>query len=119
MTFEQLCDLVPNVLSEMASEFVSRSGEHSDVDVTSQHTACFQLAIRSVSLLRGMEVLLRPDTFDSWDVLMRAFMESRDVLSTFRFDDEGARNHVRGWFRGKNSQAWKPSIRSVRNFRPK
>jgi hypothetical protein len=116
MTFERLCDLVPKVLSEMTSEFVLKGGEYFDLDVNSQHTACFLLAIRSVSLLRGMEALLGPDTFDSWDVLMRAFMESRDLLLTFRFDDEGTRNHVRSWFKGKDSQAWKPKHKICERF---
>jgi hypothetical protein len=116
MTFEQLCDLVPDVLSEMTREFVRKGGEYLDLDITSQHSACFMLAIRSVSLLRGMEVLLAPDTFDSWDVLMRSFMESRDILLTFRFDDEGTADHVRGWFKGKDSQAWKPKHRTCERF---
>jgi hypothetical protein len=116
MTFEQLSDLVPSVLSEMTSEFVRKGGEYFDLDITSEHTACFLLAIRSVSLLRGMEALLMPDTFDSWDVLMRAFMESRDLLLTFRFDDEGTRNHIRAWFKGKGSQTWKPKHKICERF---
>jgi hypothetical protein len=116
MTFEQLYDLVPSVLLEMSSEFVRRGGEYFDLDITSQHTACFLLAIRSVSLLRGMAALLSPNTFDSWDVLMRAFMECRDILLTFRFDDEGTRNHVRAWFKGKDSQAWKPKHKICEKF---
>jgi hypothetical protein len=116
MTFEQLCDRVPSVLSEMTSEFVRKGGEYFGLDITSQHTACFLLAIRSVSLLRGMEALLRPDAFDSWDVLMRAFMESRDLLLTFRLDDEGTRSHIRAWFKGKGGQAWKPNHRICEKF---
>lgn len=86
----------------------SEADECFDLDINSQHAACFLLAIRSASLLRGMEALLRPDTFDSWDVLMRAFLESRDILLTFRFDDEGTRKHIRGQGRSLAS-----SVRTV------
>lgn len=47
---------------------------------------------------------------------MRAFMESRNLLLTFRFDDEATRNQVRGWFKGKDSQAWKPKHKICERF---
>jgi hypothetical protein len=48
-----------------------------------------------------MEAVLGPETIDSYEVLGRAHLEARDLLMTFRFDDENARQKVRYWFGGK------------------
>jgi hypothetical protein len=61
-----------------------------DIDPISQTSACFLLGLRSTSLLWGMKSLLDPETRDSWDVLVRSFMEAKDLLLTFRFDDDGS-----------------------------
>ena len=55
-----------------------------------------------------MGKLLQADSFDSYDVLQRAFLESRDLLTTFRFDDDETRNRIQVWFKGKDKDAWKP-----------
>jgi hypothetical protein len=87
-----------------------------DVDPNSQTSSCFLLAIRSTSLLIGMGSLLHPGTRDSWDVLARSFMETRDLLLTFRFDDQGIRNGIKTWFEGKNDASWKPRHRKAEEF---
>jgi hypothetical protein len=55
-----------------------------------------------------MGIMLGPETSDSYEVLCRAHLEARDLLMTFRFDDEGARNKIRYWFAGTADSAWKP-----------
>jgi hypothetical protein len=77
-----------------------------DIDPNSQTTACFLLGFRATSLLWGMKSLLGPGTRDSWDVLVRSFMEARDLLMTFRFDDDGTRNTIQTWFKGLNDNTW-------------
>ena len=38
---------------------------------------------------------------------LRAFMESRDLLCTFRFDDNSARKKIGYWFAGEHDSSWK------------
>jgi hypothetical protein len=61
-----------------------------------------------------MGSLLKPNIRDSLDVLVRAYAESRDLLMTFRFDDEGARGKIQRWFLGK--QEWNPEYKRVNAF---
>jgi hypothetical protein len=88
-------------------EFVRRGDEEYIIDSTSQLSACFLLAIRSASLLCGIYRLHTPQTRDSVEVLSRAFLESRDLLLTFRFDHKGTRDKVRYWFAGNMGSSWK------------
>jgi hypothetical protein len=113
MPVKDLLKLTPTVIKELATEFVRRGDECMKADQTSQVTACFLLALRSVSLLCGMEFLLKPNTRDSWDVLARSFMESRDLLIDFRFDDRGTRQKVHAWFQGN---AWKAAHKRCEIF---
>jgi hypothetical protein len=106
MTTDELLPKAPAVIKELGAEFVRRGHECMLADPQSQLTACFLLAIRSTSLLYGMARVLKPNTRDSLDVLMRAYTESRDLLMTFRFDNQGIRNKVHGWFLPNG--AWKP-----------
>jgi hypothetical protein len=112
----QLLDRVPLVLQELSTEFFLVGGRAMDIDSTSQTTACFLLGFRSVSLLWGLKSLLEPGTRDSWDALIRSFMEARDLLLTFRFDDKGIRNTIRTWFEGKNDSTWKPRHKKAEEF---
>jgi hypothetical protein len=115
-SLDQLLNLVPQILGELATEFVRVGGQCMDADSNSQKSACFLLAIRSVSLLLGMKRLLDPATRDSWDVLTRGFMESKDLLLTFRFDDDGVRNSIKTWFEGKNDGSWKARHKKAEAF---
>jgi len=54
-----------------------------------------------------MASVLEPDTLDSFETLCRAYVEARDLLVTFRFDDKGARDKIRYWFAGEKDNAWK------------
>jgi len=108
MTLESLLDEAPSVLKELAAEFYRLGGRHMDADPRSQQTACFLVAFRSISLLSGMRCLLTPATGDAWDVVMRSVMEAQDLLLTFRFNDQGIRNSIESWFKGKNESSWKP-----------
>lgn len=92
----------------MQREFFTVGGEHFDRDMNSQHTACFMLGIRSASLLTGMGKMLHADSFDSYDVLQRAFLETRDPLTTFRFDQDATRARIKVWFTDKDKDGWKP-----------
>ena len=116
MTLDQLMERVPNVLNEMSAEFIRRGNESGGVDKITQTSACFLLGLRSVSLLYGLKVLATLETRDSWDVLVRAFMESTDLLLTFRFNDQGVRNHIHTWCEGKNDNAWMPRHKKVETF---
>ena len=108
MTLDELLTEAPNVLKDLSAEFYRVGGRHMDVDPKSQQSACFLVAFRSVSLLSGMRCLLTPATGDSWDVLLRAYMEAKDLLFTFRFNDQGIRNSIKEWFEGKNGNSWRP-----------
>jgi len=88
-------------------EFVRRGDEEYRNNERSQSSACFFLAIRSVSLLCAMGKLLTPQTRDSMKVLARGFLESRDLLMTFRFDDQSVRNKIGYWFEDKMDSSWK------------
>jgi hypothetical protein len=114
MTTGELMLRVPTVIGELGAEFVRKGHESMIADAHSQLTACFLLAIRSASLLCGMGCLLKPNARDSLDVLVRAYIESRDLLMTFRFDDQGIRNKVHGWFLPNGP--WKPEHRRVNTF---
>ena len=111
---EELLGAAPGVLQEMVKEFVRVANIHGQADRHSQKTACSLLAIRSVSLLCSMGLLLRPPTLDGYDVLARSFLESRDLLTTFRFDNDGARKQVHAWFSGKDG--WKPKHKVCEEF---
>ena len=111
---EQLLTAAPTVLDEMVNEFVRIANVHGNADKQSQATACSLLAIRSVSLLCSMGLLLRPPTLDGYDVIARSFLESRDLLTTFRFDNDGARKQIHAWFAGKDG--WKPKHKTCDEF---
>lgn len=100
----------------MQREFFRVGGEHFDRNMKSQHTACFMLAIRSASLLTAMGKMLQADSFDSYDVLQRAFLETRDLLTTFRFDQDETRAQIKVWFRDKDKDGWKPQHRVCERF---
>lgn len=116
MTIDELLIVAPTVIKEMANEFFQRGDECMKANPTSQETACFLLALRSVSLLCGMGLLLKPNARDSLDVLIRSFMETRDLLMTFRFDDQGIRNKVKRWFEGTNDSTWKAEHKKCERF---
>src|ERR1700692_20880 len=97
MTIDDLTGLAPRALTELMHECVRQLDNYVP---ESQHAACYLLALRSISILNATAQLLKPGTFDSWDILARAFLESRDLLTTFRFDDEETRKLVRRWFKG-------------------
>src|ERR1017187_2170609 len=114
MTTDDLLLAAPAVLTELGAEFLRRGHECMIADPKSQLSACFLLAMRSLSLLCGMGALMKPNVRDSLDVLTRAYTESRDLLMTFRFDDQGIRNKVHGWFLPNG--AWKPEHTRVDTF---
>lgn len=115
-TLDDLLQLAPTVLKELAVELYRRGDDCMKANATSQTTACFLLAFRATSLLASMRLLLTPESRDGWDVVSRSFMESRDLLLTFRFDDQGIRNAIRRWFEGKNDNAWKPRHKKCEEF---
>src|SRR5258708_39880900 len=94
-----LLDRVPLVLKELSTEFYHVGGRSMDIDPNSQATACFLLGFRSTSLLCGLKSVLEPASRDSWDVLVRSFMETRDLLLNFRFDDDGISSTIQTWFK--------------------
>jgi hypothetical protein len=116
VALHDLLGRVPLVLKELATEFSRVGGRCMDIDPSSQATACFLLGFRSTSLLWGMKSLLEPATRDSWDVLVRSFMETRDLLLTFRFDDDGIRNTIRTWFKGLNDNTWRARHKKTEEF---
>ena len=107
-TLDELLVLAPQIIKELASEFVRRGDECMGKDKTSQSTACFLLGLRAISILTAMGLLLKPSTRDSYDVLTRSFMESRDLLLTFRFDNKDIRRQIELWFKGTTENSWKP-----------
>jgi hypothetical protein len=104
------------VLTELTTEFVRRAYEELGKDPRSQTMACLFLATRSASLLCGMGRLLSPETRDSFEVMTRAFLEARDLLMTFRFDEKGTRRKIVYWFDGKADSSWKPEHKKCNKF---
>lgn len=107
MTLQDLVLEVPIAIREIEREFFRVGGEHFERSMNSQETACFMLAIRGASILTTMGKVLRSDSFDAYDVLQRAFIETRDLLSTFRFDRDESRKRISTWFKSKDKDAWK------------
>jgi hypothetical protein len=116
VSLRELLDRVPLVLTELSTEFYRVGGRCLDIDPNSQISACFLLGFRSTSLLWGMKSLLEPASRDSWDVLVRSFMETRDLLLTFRFDDDGIRNTIQTWFKGLNDSTWRARHKKTEEF---
>ncbi len=113
MTIDDLMRLAPDALMELTHECIRHVDDHGK---ESQHNACYFLALRSVSILNATAQLLKPGTFDSWDILARAFLESRDLLTTFRFDDEDTRKTVARWFKTGGGETWKPDHKKCEEF---
>lgn len=107
MTVDELLAEAPVALAELTEELLRRGHESMLADDKSQPTACLLIALRAASLLHGMASVLKPDTLDSFDTLTRAHIETRDLLQTFRFDDQGARDKIGYWFVGAKDNAWK------------
>ena len=116
MTMDEILVSTSEVLVELARELVRRGDEEYRKDPQSQASACFFLAIHAVSLLCGIGTLLQPQTRDSLKVLMRGYLEARDLLLTFRFDDQGIRNKVVHWFAGNMDSSWKAEHKRCDTF---
>jgi len=112
----ELLIAAPAVLAELTKELVRRGDEEYRKGPESQVTACFFLAIRSASLLCGMAKLLTPQTRDSLEVLSRGFLEARDLLMTFRFDEKGTRDKIGHWFAGQLGSSWKAEHKKCDEF---
>lgn len=106
----------PEVLGELTRELVRRGDEEYRKNPISQTTACFFLAIRSASLLCGMAKLMTPPTRDSLKVLARGFLESRDLLLSYRFDHEGTRKKIGYWFAGNMDNSWKAEHKKCEEY---
>jgi hypothetical protein len=119
MTMDEILASASGVLSELMRELIRRGSEEHAKDQESQATACFSLAIRSASLLCGVGALLTPVARDSAKVLMRAFVESRDLLMTFRFDQKGTRTKIGYWLAGKVDSSWKAEHKKCEEFMDK
>ncbi len=115
-SIDDLMTLYPTVFQELTTELVRRGDECMRISPESQLTACFLLALRALSLIRGMQVMLRPEARDSYQVLARAHLEARDLLMTFRFDDGSARKKIGYWFAGTADNAWKAEHKKVDDF---
>lgn len=115
-TVSSLLAEVPLILGELAAEFLRRLQESYDLDRTSQETACLMLALRSTFLLTGMLSVLRPETWDSHEVLIRGFLETRDLLGTFRFAHKGTKQKIAYWFNGKKDSSWKAEHGKVEEY---
>lgn len=74
---DDLLRIVPTVLHQLTSELVRRGDECLIASPESQLSACFLLGLRALSLINGMESVLRPELRDSFEVLARAHLESR------------------------------------------
>jgi hypothetical protein len=116
MTFEEVLISASGVLHELTRELVRRGDECYRKDRQSQETACLFVAIRAASLARGIGRMLHADLRDSHEVLTRAFLEARDLVLTFRFDDNRARTKIKYWFAGKVGSSWKVDHKKCEEF---
>ena len=113
---EELLNSAPTVLTELTTEFVRRYSEEMDKDPKSQTIACLLLAMRSASLLCAAGRLLDPRTLDGLEVMKRAFLEARDLLMTFRFNEKGIKDKVEYWFEGKLDNSWNADRKKCEQF---
>ena len=104
------------MLTELTTEFVRRYSEEMDKDPKSQTIACLLLAMRSASLLCAAGRLLDPRTLDGLEVMKRAFLEARDLLMTFRFNEKGIKDKVEYWFEGKLDNSWNADRKRCEQF---
>jgi hypothetical protein len=119
VTMDEILMSAPGVLRELTSELIRRADQEYRKDQESQAMACLYLSLRSASLLGGMTNLLTPFTRDSSEVLVRGFIEARDLLLSFRFDHKGTRTKIGYWFDGKADSAWKPEHRKCDEYMAK
>jgi hypothetical protein len=59
---------------------------------------------------------MKPSTRDSFDVLMRSFLEARDLLINFRISHKGTLDKIDYWFAGKMNNSWKPDHKKCEEF---
>jgi hypothetical protein len=116
MTVHDLIPNAPEVLSELSAEYLRAVELATTADPRSQRSACLLLAMRCASILHGIKQLLMPETADCADLLARSFLEARDLLFTFRFDDESTRKKIHAWFEGKGDGAWKPNHQRCEDY---
>jgi hypothetical protein len=107
MNLDGIVDAAPNVLEALTRELFNRHAPALHADRNSQLTACLQLGLRAASIMHGMSKVLDLHTLDSYETLGRAALEARDLLMSFRFDDEGTRSKIGYWFAGRHDSAWK------------
>jgi hypothetical protein len=116
MTVHELLPEAPGVLRELSAEFLRVFEIATAEDPRSQRSACLLLAVRAASIRRGIQRVLTPETTDCADLLARPFVEARDLLLAFRFNDEGTRKKINAWFEGKGDGAWKPNHQRCENY---
>lgn len=116
MSLDELLEMAPRILDELTRELFRRANVSMLADAKSQLTACFQLGLRSASLMQGMAEVLHAPTEDSFEVLNRAAIEARDLLMHFRFDDQATRNKVAYWFAGAKDNSWKADLTKIDEF---
>jgi hypothetical protein len=116
VTIHDLIPDAPEVLRELSAEYLRAAEIATTADPRSQRSACLLLALRSASILHGISQVLSPEAVDSADLLARGFLEARDLLLTFRFDDEGTRRKIYAWFEGKGDGAWKPNHQRCEDY---
>lgn len=107
MNLDEIVDAAPNLLEALTRELLDRHAFALYVNRKSQLTACLQLGLRAASILHGMSKVLDLHTIDSYETLVRAAIEARDLLMYFRFDDKGTRDKIGYWFAGRHDSAWK------------
>jgi hypothetical protein len=72
--------------------------------------------MRAASILHGIKQVLSPETPDCADLLARSFLEARDLLLRFRFDDENTQKKIHAWFEGMGDGAWKSNHQRCEDY---
>ena len=72
---DHLLTLSPAILQQLTTELVRRGDQCLIDNPESQLSACFLLALRSLSIIKGMAVMLGPEMRDSYEVLSRAHLD--------------------------------------------
>lgn len=115
-TVHNLLNHMPGVLLELTTEYLRVAEIATTEDPRSQRSACLLLATRAASILHAIQQVLTPGTLDSADLLARSFLEARDLLLTFRFDDRRTRSKIHAWFEGLGDGAWKPDHQRCEDY---
>ena len=107
---------ITSCLDELEREFLRVGADRCNrLEKQCQLSAFLRLGLRSISLLRGMHVLLSQCILDSHDAVRRAFLESWELQ--FEFRKKCSSTRALKWLLGVDkSNSWKADRKKLADF---